>query len=186
MQKPISLLLFIAISTAFAQAPPILVPVDDVTRLVSPANRTPSPRTLPHAPASPRLTAPAQNQKSGMTPEEVEMFRKAEERGRRQALEQSKTQTSISPDKKESCRKIGLFAKSIAEARQKGVPLHVAEAGVGVILGKHTTPDGLKFAKDVVRSVYANKLTTENASEITAASCEVMVFVGTLMESDNK
>lgn len=186
MQKPISLLLFIAISTAFAQTPPILVPVDDVTRLASPANRTPSPRTLPHDTTSPRLATPAQNQKPGMTPEEVEMFRKAEERGRRQALEQSKTQTSISPDKKESCRKIGLFAKGIAEARQKGVPIHVAEASVEVALEKRTTPDGLKLIKDVVKAVYANKLTTENASEIIETSCKVMVLVGTQAESDNK
>lgn len=115
-----------------------------------------------------------------LTPEEKEkkMFREAEERGRqRRRLEQ---QSTISADKEETCKKLGPFARAVAEMRQKGVSLQVAEAGIEISLGEHTTPDGLKFAKDIVRSVYANQLTTENAAEITIESCKVMVFASEL------
>jgi hypothetical protein len=81
-------------------------------------------------------------------------------------------------DTADSCKKLGPFARTIAEMRQNGVPLRNAEAGIIILLGNKTTPDGLKFAREIAKSVYANKLTTENAEEITVATCQVLVLLG--------
>lgn len=90
---------------------------------------------------------------------------------------------SASPKIRDACKKLGPFAIAVASVRQKGVPLHTAETGVEGLLGRQTTSDGLEFAKSIVRSVYANKLTTENAEEIIVGSCEIMAFVADMEKS---
>lgn len=89
---------------------------------------------------------------------------------------QKQSPPTIPSDKEESCKKLAPFARAAADMRQKGISLQAAEAGTEVLFGKQTTPDGLEFAKSIVRTVYKNRLTTENAEEIFIASCKLMVF----------
>lgn len=87
---------------------------------------------------------------------------------------------TIPSDKEESCKKLAPFARAAADMRQKGISLQSAEAGTEILLGKHTTPDGLEFAKSIVRAVYKNKFTIENAEMMIVESCKVMVFANEL------
>ncbi|MDG4550762.1 MAG: hypothetical protein P9F19_15845 [Candidatus Contendobacter sp.] len=126
-----------------------------------------------------------------LTPEEKEkkMFREAEERGQQRRLEQlsalssapqPKGSLAIPADKEETCKKLAPFARAVADMRQKGISLQTAEAGTDILLGKQTTPDGMEFAKSIVRAVYKHKLTTENAEMIVVESCKLIVFTSEL------
>lgn len=97
---------------------------------------------------------------------------------------QPKEFIAIPADKEEACKKLGPVARAIADLRQKGTPLHTAEAGIAVLLIKEAaTQDTIEFSKGIVRAVYNNKLTTENAEEIIVGSCKIMVYAAELKKN---
>jgi hypothetical protein len=184
--KTASILLSLALtaSVASGQTPPPMVPVDDVSKLANPANRTiekdhriknlvpertPSGMTVyREAPSNPVTETEAPKT---ITPAPDPAISSASPK---------QSSSTIPSDKEESCKKLAPFARAAADMRQKGISLQAAETGTEVLFGKHTTPDGLEFAKNIVRTVYKNKLTTENAEDIFIASCKLMVFASEL------
>lgn len=177
--KIASIILAIVLLTvpAFGQTPPPLAPVDDVTQLANPANRT-----IQQDHRQKNLVP--ERTPSGMTVYREAGTKKLFPKGEEATPPQSPPPASFATpeDKKENCKKLGPFARTVAEIRQKGISLQIAEASTTIMLGKNTTPTGLEFAKDIVRVIYANKLTTENAAEIIVATCETMIFTAELME----
>lgn len=97
---------------------------------------------------------------------------------------QPKASVTVPTDKKEACKKMGLLGKAIAEVRQRGASRQVAEVAMENLLKQGgATQDGIELGKDIVRSVYSNKLTTANAEEIVAGACEVMMYTAELQKN---
>lgn len=104
MKTRVFLLVIFVAAPALGQNPPPLMPVDDVSKLADPANRTiernplqknlvsektPSGMTVYREVPAPPPPAPSKASAStAMTPEETKMFREAEQRARRRTLEQ--------------------------------------------------------------------------------------------------
>lgn len=190
--KPTLLCLSLAlvVSHAFGQMPPPLLPVDDITKLADPKNRTieksplqknlipektPSGMTVyRESPAKPMpgtevAVPPAKRAAPAITPEEAKQFREAEQR----AIERNKL-----AEDEVRCKGLGPFARLVAEARQRGVPLAAAET---LLTPKNLTQQAESFSKDIIRVVYKNNLTTENAEEIIIGSCQIMVSTAAKM-----
>lgn len=97
---------------------------------------------------------------------------------------QPKESVTISADKKEACKKMGLLGKAVAELRQKGFSPKAAEVAIENLLNQGgSTKDGIEVGKSIVRSIYVNKLTTANAEEMVTGTCEVMMYAAELQKN---
>ena len=69
-----------------------------------------------------------------------------------------------------ACEGFGPLARASVEAKQKGVPLSATER---VAVPKNSTPEAASIIKSIVRSVYNNNLTEENAEAIVIQACQI-------------